>query len=132
MLTDPIMALRLAEERQAKLRCEAETDRLIAQQRGLRTRWTSVGRSYLLRLSDLLLVSGLWLRSRVERQTSAAAVPASHWHAIPLMTLRLIGDQATGASLRWWPIYMVGLPWIGSASGYAIIPAAWLARADVR
>jgi len=120
MLTDPITALQLAKERQAKLRREAETDRLADEL--LRERATPL----MLRLSNLLILSGLWLRSRAERQPSAAAAPTGHWRAMPLVMLRFASDQTTTSGLTWWPVYTLGMRSIASVSGYAIVPAAWL------
>jgi hypothetical protein len=120
MLTDPITALQLAKERHAKLLREAETDRLADAH--LRERTTP----FMLRLSNLLVLSGLWLRSRAERQPSDVAVPAGHWHTMPLVMLRFASDQTTAASLPWWPVYTLGMRSITSVSGYAIVPVAWL------
>jgi hypothetical protein len=125
MLMDPHMALRFAKERQAQLRHEAQSDRLADQQ--LRQRTAPL----LLRLSDLLVLSGLWLRSHAEHQPSAAAVPAGRWHAIPLVMLRLIEEQTTGHDVgafceRLWPVYTLGMSRIAQISGYAIVPATWL------
>jgi len=120
MLTDPITALQLAKERQARLLREAETDQLADEL--LRERITPL----ILWLSNLLVLSGLWLRSRAERQPSAAAVPTGRWHTMPLVMLRFASDQTTAACLPWWPVYTLGMRSIASVSGYAVVPAAWL------
>jgi hypothetical protein len=126
MLTDPIMTSQLAKERQARFLHEVEGDRLAAER--LRRRRAGL----MLRLSNLLVYGGLWLRSRAERLPSAEAIPAGRWHALPLVMLKMAGGQATGASLQWWPVYSLGIPSIARASGYAIVPAAWLGSADMR
>jgi hypothetical protein len=125
MLIDPSRALHLARERQAKLLREAESDRLAGEY--LRERTTPL----LLRLSNFLILSGLWLRARAERRPSAAAVAIGRWHAMPLMMLRFASDQTTAASLPWWPMYSLGMRSIASVSGYAIVPAAWLPSATM-
>ncbi len=125
MITDPSIMLRLAKEHQAQLRREAETARLAAEY------WRQRRKPVLLRLSNLLVYSGLWLRTHVERQPSAEAVSAHHWQAMPLVMLRLAGGQTTAASLPWWPVYTLGIRSIASVSGYAIVPAAWLPYAAV-
>jgi hypothetical protein len=125
MLSDPTRAFHFARERQATLCREAEADRLASEH--LRERTTSL----LLRLSNLLILSGLWLRSRAERQPSAAAVSIGRWHAMSLVMLRFASDQTTVASLPWWPVYSLGMRSFASVSGYAIVPAVWLPSATM-
>lgn len=124
MYTDPDMVLQYTRERQARLRQEAEADRLAAEQFRQRCK------PLLLRLSNVLVYAGLWLRARTEREAGAEVVPAGRWRAMPLVMMKLAGAQTTAASLQWWPVYTLGLGSVTRANGYAIVPAAWLPCAD--
>jgi hypothetical protein len=126
MQNDPSVTLQLSKEYQARMRQEVATDRLAAEEFRRRRK------PLMLRLSNLLIYSGLWLRARVEREPVAEAVPSGRWRGMPLVMLQLAGGQTTAASLQWWPVYTLGLTSIARASGYAIIPAAWLSCADVK
>jgi hypothetical protein len=126
MYTDPNVALQFSKEHQAQLRHQAQTDRLAAEYARQRRK------PFMLRISNLLVYSGLWLRAHVEREPGAEALPAGRWRAMPLVMLQLAGGQTTAASLQWWPVYSMGLGSIARSSGYAIIPTAWLPCSDVK